>query len=231
VTFNETGPNGGGVYINQFTMIFDLLLPASVNWCALFNTNPGNANDADFYVSPSGQLGIGPIGYSAAGVIRAGTWYRVAFVADLAARSVRYYVNGVSVFSGSNGTTLDGRHSLYSNEDFGPDILLFNEGDAAGVYTHEILLSSFAFVGRALGAAEVLALGGPRAGGILAQRLGIQQDGTSVELQWAGAPNVRLQKATNLPIGSWQDVSGTLGESQFTETISSGPVFFRLMGP
>lgn len=231
VTFNETGPNGGGIYINQFTMIFDLLLPAPVNWCALFNTNPGNANDADFYITSTGQLGIGAIGYSAAGIIGAGQWYRVAFVADLAAGNARYYVNGASVFSGSAGTTLDGRHSLYSNADPGPDILLFNEGNTSGVFTHEILLSSFAFTGRALSAAEVQALGSPRAEGIFVRRLRIQRNGGSVLLQWAGAPNVRLQRTTQLAGGRWQDVDGTLGSNQFAETAPTGTVFYRIAGP
>jgi len=231
VTFTETGPNGGGIYINQFTMIFDVLIPAPLNWCALFNTNPGNANDADFYVSPTGQVGIGAIGYSAGGVVTAGQWYRIAFVADLAAASARYYVNGVSVFSGSAGTSLDGRHSLYSNEDAGPDILLFNEGEGAAIYTHEILLGSFAFTGRALSSEEMQALGGPRAEGIFVRHLSIQRSGTTVVLQWTGAPNVRLQKTTSLNSGAWQDVSGTLGASQFTESVAAASVFYRTSGP
>ena len=49
--------NGGGTYLNQFTMIFDVLLPGTLNWFPFFNTNPGNANNADFYVSPGGALG------------------------------------------------------------------------------------------------------------------------------------------------------------------------------
>jgi hypothetical protein len=230
VTFAETGPNGGGTYINQYTIIFDVLIPAPLNWCALFNTNPGNANDADFYVSPTGQVGIGAIGYSAAGVVTAGRWYRIAFVADFAAASAQYYVNGASVFSGSAGTSLDGRHSLYSNEDAGPDLLLFNEGDPAAVYTHEILLSSFAFAARSLEPAEIQALGGPSAEGIFARYLTIQRNGDSVVLQWTGAPNVRLQKAVTLSTAGWQDVTGTLGASQYSETLPTGSVFFRLSG-
>ena len=231
VTFTETGPNGGGVYINQFTMVFDVLIPAPLNWCALFNTNPGNANDADFYVSPTGQVGIGSLGYSAGGVVTAGQWHRIAFVANLAAANVRYYVNGTSVFSGSAGTGLDGRHSLYSNEDPGPDILLFNEGEGAGVYTHEILLGSFAFIGRTLSPSEVQALGGPRAEGIFAHRLTIERSGTMVLLQWVGAPNVRLQKSARLAATGWEDVNGTLGASQYAEPLPGGSAFFRLSGP
>ena len=144
---------------------------------------------------------------------------------------MRYYVNGSSVFSGSAGTALDGRHSLYSNEDPGPDILLFNEGEAAGVYTHEILLSSFAFTGRTLSPSEVQALGAPKAEGIFARRLTIERSGTAVLLQWNGSPNVRLQKSTNLAVTGWEDVNGTLGASQYSEPLPTGSAFYRLSGP
>src|SRR6185503_17238651 len=89
VTFTGTGPNGGGVYLNQFTIIYDVLVPGSLGWVPLFNTNPANANDADFYIRNDGAVGINVIGYSAAGVIAANTWNRVAFAADLASGTVR----------------------------------------------------------------------------------------------------------------------------------------------
>jgi len=50
-------------------------------------------------------------------------------------------------------------------------------------------------------------------------------------LQWTGAPNVRLQKTTSLNSGAWQDVSGTLGASQFTESVAAASVFYRTSGP
>ena len=79
----ESGPNGGGAYINRYTLIMDLLVPGSLNWTALFNTDPSNSNDADWYLAPDGSIGIGALGYSAAGSVVAGTWYRLAFTADL----------------------------------------------------------------------------------------------------------------------------------------------------
>ena len=160
VSFNQSGANGGGTYINQYTMIFDLLLPGSLGWLPFFNTNPDNLNDADFYISPTGEIGISAIGYSPVGTIAANTWYRIAFVAGLASGTVTYYVNGSPVYTGAAG--LDGRHSLYSSLDPGPDLLLFNEGDGSGVYTHEVYLSSFAFADRMMSASEMAALGGPK---------------------------------------------------------------------
>lgn len=209
VTFTASGPNGGGTFINQYTMIFDFLLPGTVGWLPFFNTNPANANDADFYVNATGALGIGAIGYSASGLVSANTWHRVAFVADLAAATVAYYLDGQPVFSGS--ASPDGRHSLYSNLDAGPDLLLFNEGDGSGVYTHEFYLSSFCFTDRTMSAAEILALGGPRARGILvpppARQLSIGLQAGNVVLYWPeGDGPVQLQQTGSLTNLVWENL-------------------------
>lgn len=163
----DTGPNGGGAYVNQFTIIFDVLSPGAANWTPFFNTEPGNGNDADWYATPGGALGIGALGYSANGVFQQDTWHRIAFAADLGAGNVSFYVDGVSVRDRAGASLLDGRFSLYSNADAGADLLLFNEGDTSGVYTHELYVASLAFVDRQLSAAELGALGGPKAEGIL----------------------------------------------------------------
>lgn len=167
LTFNDSGPNGGGSYINQYTLILDVLLPGTPNWTPFFNSDPANGNDADFYADPSGFLGIGDLGYSTAPVLAPDTWYRVTFAADLAAGNVSYYVDGQSVHDRTGGSLLDGRFSLYSNTDAGADLLLFNEGDASGQYTHELFVSSVLFTDRALSAQEVMTLGGATAMGVL----------------------------------------------------------------
>ncbi len=167
LTLNDTGPNGGGSYVNNYTVIYDLLSPGAANWTALFNTDPANSsgNDADFYVAADGSVGIGSGGYSAAGVIAPDTWYRLAFVDN--GTSLSYYVNGAFVGQQTSGVSIDGRWSLYSNADPGADLLLFNEGDTSGNYTHELYINSLAFVDRALTGSELAALGGPAAPGIL----------------------------------------------------------------
>ena len=229
VTFTSSGPNGGGIYINQFTIIFDLLIPSPLDWTALFNTNPQNVNDADWYVDPNGRLGTGAIGYAPNNTISSGAWHRIAFAADLSAGVVNYYVNGTPVFSGS--ASLDGRHSLYSNADSGPDLLLFNEGDSSGNYTHLLYLSSFAFMDRTMSAAEIQALGGPKDLGIFVQTLpplSIARESGGIRLNWTAGTNIRLQKTFQLAPANWEDVPGTLGASSFTESTTSGPAFYRL---
>jgi hypothetical protein len=168
LTLNDTGPNGGGAYVNNYTVIMDILSPGAPNWTALFNTNPGNppGNDADFYIAPDRSVGIGSV-YSSAGLIASDTWYRLAFVADLAANTLTYYLNGTQVATGpANG--LDGRWALNSNQDAGADLLMFNEGDTSGNYTHELYVNNLAFIDYSMAAGEVAFLGGPTAGSILA---------------------------------------------------------------
>jgi endonuclease/exonuclease/phosphatase family metal-dependent hydrolase len=234
VTFTDTGPNGGGAYINQYTLIFDVLLPGSVNWVPFFNTNPANANDADFYVNPAGALGISALGYSANGLITANTWFRVAFAADLAAGTVTYYLNGSPVHSSSAGR--DGRFSLYSNADAGPDLLLFNEGDASGPFTHEVCLSSFFFTGRTMTAAEILALGGPKARGIATPepplRAAILRQGPNLALSWTGGEGpFQIQKKLTLTDPLWQDVGAPTEVNHATIAPSGGAEFFRVVAP
>ena len=165
--FNSTGPNGGGSYVNRYTIFFDVFIPGALNWTPLFNTDPSNANDADWYVAPDGSLGIGSLGYTAAGLIHSDTWYRLGFTADLATGDVRYYINGTRVFTRTGSSLIDGRFSLYSNADAGPDVLIANENDSSGNYTHAQIYSAIAFSDTTLFDADFLTIGGPRAGGIL----------------------------------------------------------------
>jgi len=167
LTFNDTGPNGGGSYVNNYTIVFDVLVPSP--WpltyiVPFFNTDPGNGNDGDFYLYGDGEIGIGGGGYSSPGTLTPDTWYRVSFVAS--ASTLSYYVNGTLVKSRAGGG-VDGTWSLYSNLDAGPDLLLFNEGDNSGQYTHELYLNSVAFIDHAMNATEIGDLGGPVASGIL----------------------------------------------------------------
>ena len=210
-------------------MIFDLVIPAPLGRAALFNTNPQNANDADFYVETNGRIGTSGISYSAPGVVSSNAWHRIAFVADLAAGAVTYYVNGNPVLSSS--ASLDGRYSLYSDADAGPDLLLFNEGDSAGVYTHLLYLSSFAFTDRAMTATEIQNLGRPKDLGIFVQtlpKLRIGRDRDQVRLDWPGGPGIRLQASPSLVPTNWADTPGTTAASNDAEALGNGPRFYRL---
>lgn len=168
--FTATGPNGGGSYVNQYSIIMDVLLPGPLGWTPLFNTAPdnGGGNDADWYVADDGALGIGPpLGYSEIGLVQPNTWYRLGFTADLGTGDVRYYINGNRVATRTGGSLADGRFSLYSNLDVGPDLLIANENDDSGNYTAPQIYSAIAFADRTMSDTDFLALGGPNANGIL----------------------------------------------------------------
>ena len=85
-------PNGGGRFVNQYTLLMDVMFPApaSGQWRALFQTDPFNrdGNEADFLVG-NASASPNPNGLGAErifqGTIAPGTWYRLAFVVDLTA--------------------------------------------------------------------------------------------------------------------------------------------------
>ncbi len=234
VTFTDSGPNGGGVYINQYTVIQDLLIPSPLGWAALFNTNTENGNDADAYIADDGSAGIAALGYSSAGVIAANTWYRLAISADLGAGTVVYYVNGMPVHTRTGPSLLDGRFALYSNLDAGADLLLFNEGDNSGNYTHQIVLSAWAFVDRTLTAAEILALGEPKASGIFSGpslKASVTRTGEDLVVSWYGGKGpFQVQRTTSLVASGWDDASLPSYDRIFREPMSTGTRFFRVMG-
>jgi hypothetical protein len=166
LTFADTAPNGGGQYVNQYTFLIDVLVPGVLDYVPLFQTNTDNTNDADWYIAPDGAFGIGDLGYTAASLIEPGTWHRLGFVADLALNDVRYYLDGARVFTSGATGLLDGRFALFSNQDAGPDLVLFNEGDNSDNYTHAALYNSIGFIDRTLTDQEMAAIGGPSAAGI-----------------------------------------------------------------
>lgn len=162
--YTNVPPNGGGAYLNDYTIMMDIYLPA-LDWTALFNTNPGHGNDADWYVAPDGSLGIGELGYSPSGTISAGRWHRLAFVQDQANNLTQYFVDGAKVFQ-SGAAGLDGRFSLYTSNDAPPQLVIHGEGDGSGNYSNEIYMGSLFFADFPLSEAEIVALGGASYEGI-----------------------------------------------------------------
>lgn len=157
--------NGGGAFVNSYTFIADVYIP-TLNWTALFNTNEAHANDADWYVDPTGRLGIGALGYAPAGSVAAAAWQRLAFVRDMDGGATRYFVNGVEVAMAGAGS-VDGRFSIYTEAQPGLDLLVLGEGDGSGNYTNPIYLSSLFFADRALAPEVVRAMGGVSGRGII----------------------------------------------------------------
>jgi len=238
LTFNSSGPNvGTNAYLNRYSLMFDVMIPSPwpVDYIVpFFNTDPFNLNDADFYLYGTGEIGIGGPGYSSPGALTPDAWARLIVVVDLKANTLTYYVNGTSVKSGP-ATGLGGRWALYSNQDAGPDLLLFNEGDSGGVYTHELYVSSVAFTDRVLSAGEAATLGGPNANGILVRSfspqpaLNLQSAGGNATISWpAGHVGYALEQADNLMAPQWKPVAG-ITNNAVTLVPSASAKFFRLV--
>ena len=245
LTFDDSGPNvGTNAYINRYTLFFDVLIPSPwpVNEYIVpfFNTDPYNLNDGDFYLYSDGELGIGGGGYAPAGTITPDTWCRIAFVADIAANTLTYYVNGTKVKTRSGGG-LGGTWSLYSNQDVGAyplypaNLLLFNEGDTSGIYTHDVYLSSVAFTDRAISAGEASTLGSPGAGGILvpsfasAPMLASQQSANGAVISWPTQfVGYALESKTDLASSTWAPVP-CITNNSVNIPAGVGSQFFRLM--
>jgi hypothetical protein len=158
----------------------------------------------------------------------------VGLVADLAANTLTYYVNGVNVKSGAaNG--LAGRWGVYSNQDPGPDMLLYNEGDTGGVYTHELYVSGVAFVDRALSPDEMAGLGGPNASGILVPSvspqitLSVQHAAGGATVSWPSSYlGYTLQQTESLSTPNWAPVGGVTNNA-VTVSAGSAARFYRLV--
>jgi len=151
-------PNGGGVFVNQYTLIMDVMFPAasSGQYRALFQTAPNNDNDGDLFINPGNGIGISG---EYQGTVSPDTWHRLAFVVDLAAASgkLRKYIDGVQVGAQDSGFSLDGRWSLLSTA------LVFADEDneTRPGYVNSIQIRSDAML-----PADVAALGGATAAGI-----------------------------------------------------------------
>jgi len=150
-------PNGGGSYVNQYTLIMDVMFPteSDAKYRSLFQTSQNNGNDTDLCINPNNGIGISG---SYQGTIAPNTWYRIACVFDMTLSSgqLKKYIDGTLVGS-QNLAAVDGRWAL------DPTALLFADEDnetAAGfvnsIQIHDVPLS----------ASDIFALAGPSAAGI-----------------------------------------------------------------
>lgn len=106
------GPNGGGSYINEYTIAIDYY--ANPGWNSLYQTAwNGNANDGDLWINASTQnaatIGVGAVGYSVA-TFDATKWHRIVLSVDNG-NFFRAYVDGALFLDGA-GQAVDGRFAL-----------------------------------------------------------------------------------------------------------------------
>ena len=156
--------NGGGGWVNEFTLLFDIQYPASSagSWRAFFNTNNTNSNDSDYFIHPSDDSwGVSAIGYTDNATVgefysSSDTWYRAVMSVDLGGVSpfLKLYIDGTLVATHTSGMDLDGRMSLYT----APAVTLILLGDENGEDA-EMYCSTLAIWDTPLDADAVAALG------------------------------------------------------------------------
>jgi hypothetical protein len=144
------GANGGGLYVNEYTILWDVMYPAATagSWKTLFQTAVGNSNDGDLFIRPSGPqgaIGVGDTGYST-NTTAADTWYRIVASVDNGSH-FRVYVNGNEWLNGP-GQPLDLRFSL------DPVFHVFadNDGDDATMNLSNLAIWDGALTAEAIGA-------------------------------------------------------------------------------
>lgn len=166
----DLAPNGGSATrANEYSLVFDLRLPAASDrqWRALFQSNPANADDADYFLSPSNSLGVGALTYSTES-LPPDRWYRIVFSADIGsnidgASPASSFLSVVTDADGRSWTfrhssqPLNGRHALTTtaNEN---RLLFFADEDGEDGLLH---VSRLQIYNNPLTEAEARALGPP----------------------------------------------------------------------
>lgn len=147
--------NGGGVYVNLYTLVMDVKITSLGNWVSFFNTNEDVQNDGDAFIRTDDLVGISGV---YAGFFPREVWNRVAISVDCVNQLITIYVNGVMQNQvGISG--LDGRWAAYSFDDPFPgidniDIFGDDDGDNGSGY-----ISGLAFYDSVLTAGQVAKLG------------------------------------------------------------------------
>jgi len=219
-------PNAGGVYVNQYTLIMDVLFPStSSGYRALWQTSLTNGTDGDLFVNGSNGLGIDQ---SYQGDVSADTWHRLVFTFDLVERELGKYIDGVNVVTEPVGRTPLGTNLMQylpavdglvdKRWSLAPTARLFadEDGELAPVYVSSVQIRSGTMSPEA-----VAALGVPTASKIPGA-LKATRSGNNVVIEWTGTT---LQSATSLT-GTWSTISGAA--HPYVVTAPTGNLFFRV---
>jgi hypothetical protein len=221
-------PNGGGDFVNQYTLLLDLKFPADSTgkWRGLWQTDTNNITDGDLFINTANGIGIAG-NYS--GTIAADTWHRVAFALDLTRSELAKYIDGQHVGTQTLSQGVDGRWSV------GDRALLFTDEDgetAAG------RVSSIQFRPFQLSAEQIAALGAPSAAGIpldlpyvetitmpdlALERLPSGQ----VRIAWEAGSGLILEQSPTVTPEDWSAVPGVTGNSA-TLDVTGSANFLRL---
>lgn len=224
-------PNGGGHFVNQYTLLMDLMFPpeSSGGWRSLFQSNPFNpaGDPAEFLAGDNAAQpeanGIGATRFY--GSLTPGIWHRVAFAVNLAGppeEQLVCYLDGARVGSQALGE-LDGRYAL------GPTAQLLTSGLAG--FSRPGYLNSVQFVNACLDGAAIAALGGPAAEGLpsgdaVLRVRSMGRNASELQLSWTGPTGrTTLQRSLSASDPAWADVAD-FGTNRRVEVPLSEPTAY-----
>ncbi|MEN6387138.1 MAG: hypothetical protein ABFD79_18315 [Phycisphaerales bacterium] len=143
--------NGGGDYVNQYTIVMDITLPDPAGWRSLLQTcDEPMGNDGDMWIASDGSVGVGA-NYSAEGIIPTNAWKRIVMAANLGSY-FKVYVDGVEVLNITDSkAALNGDLSLY---DYSVSFFADNDGEDGAV-----ICNTLGYWNRTLSSAEISAMG------------------------------------------------------------------------
>jgi hypothetical protein len=139
--------NGGGNFINEYSLQIDFKVPATDVWHCFYQTSPQNNNDGDCFINPTGHIGVAATGYSP-DAVTIDEWYRMVITVDNG-NSYSYYLDGILI-NQAVVQDVDGRFSLDSI------LLMFADEDGED---NEIIVSEIAIWDQVLSQADVTNLG------------------------------------------------------------------------
>jgi hypothetical protein len=142
--------NGGGSRVNNYTLMVDFKVSELGRYYCFLQTSPANNDDGDFFINPSGNLGIGSTGYSVH-VVSPGEWHRLVLSASMG-NSYLTFLDGTLIYEGNVGNaTMDSRFSWLPE-----GVLLFADEDGEDA---EIDIAEVIIWDGALNAGQVQSLG------------------------------------------------------------------------
>ncbi|MFO1476449.1 MAG: phospholipase C, phosphocholine-specific [Verrucomicrobiota bacterium] len=145
-------PNGGGAYVNNYTVMIDYQQNQAGAFNSLFQTaSDPHGNDGDLFIIGGGAgstIGCGALGYSSL-TFDASQWHRIVWSVNNSS-SFKVYVDG-TLFLSAPGQGVDGRYSL------NPTFYLSADNNWEDMWG---LFGTVAVWDHALSASEVAGLGG-----------------------------------------------------------------------